>query len=497
MGMTSPPPSLRMGALGLPEGVWPKKVHKEEFMQTRDYTPLLAELSEAYTQHSPRSKTVNDRANSFQVDGGSHALRLSQPFPPRIVAARGAWLQDEDGHDILDFWQGHLANILGHNPEVVTAELARAFGDGFGLQTGFTDRLQAETAEILCRQTGAERVRFTTSGSLATMYAIMLSRAFTGRTMVMKVGGGWHGAQPWALKGINYDAETGAGFMKVESQGVPASVTDKVIVSGFNDPGVLRDHFRAYGDRLACFIVEPFIGVGGFRAASHEYLRAARELTHQYGSVLIFDEVIAGFRFRAGNAGALYGVQPDLAAFGKIIGGGMPVAALAGRADIMSLAGRAGGSKVKFSGGTYSAHPGSLLAAKTLMSYLVAHEAEVYARLAQLGAKTRQVLRDAFAQEGILVRCTGQGDGVLPGSSMFMLHFPYRKDAQLNRPEDWFDPSVCDVALTHKVLDLALLLEDVFMLHSHGAVSTAHTEADVDLLGQACRRVARRIKPYL
>ncbi|MEJ2735692.1 MAG: aminotransferase class III-fold pyridoxal phosphate-dependent enzyme [Anaerolineae bacterium] len=466
-------------------------------MQNRDYTPLLAELSEAYTRHSPRSKALNDRATRVQVDGGSHALRLIQPFPPRITRARGAWLRDEDDHDILDFWQGHLANILGHNPQVVTAELARAFADGFGLQTGFTDRLQAETAEILCRQTGAERVRFTTSGSLATMYAIMLSRAFTGRAMVMKVGGGWHGAQPWALKGIHYDAETGAGFMKVESQGVPASVTDQVMVSGFNDPDVLRDHFRRYGDQLACFIVEPFIGVGGFKAASHEYLRAVRELTHQYGVVLIFDEVIAGFRFRAGNTGALYDLQPDLTAFGKIMGGGMPVAALAGRAEIMGLAGRSEGSKVKFSGGTYSAHPASLLAAKTLMSHLVAHEAEIYGHLAQLGTKTRQVLRDAFAQEGILVRCTGQGEGVLPGSSMFMIHFPYREDAELNRPEDWFDPSVCDVTLTHQVLDLALLLEDVFMLHSHGAVSTTHTEEDIDLLGQACRRVARRIKPYL
>ena len=150
-----------------------------------------------------------------------------------------------------------------------------------GLQTGFTDRLQVETAEILCRQTGAERVRFTTSGTLATMYAIMLARAYTGRTLVMKVGGGWHGAQPWALKGIGYSAENGAGFQKVESDGVPVAVTDKVIVTGFNDPDRLRDHFRQFGDQLACFIVEPFIGAGGYQPASREYLQTARELTDQ------------------------------------------------------------------------------------------------------------------------------------------------------------------------------------------------------------------------
>ena len=466
-------------------------------MKTRDYTPLLAELTETYSQYSPRSGTLNERALQVQVDGGSHALRLTQPFPPRIATAQGAWLTDEDGHRILDFWQGHLGNILGHNPEVVTLELARAFQAGFGLQTGFTDRLQVEAAEILCQQVGAERVRFTTSGSLATMYAIMLSRALTGRTLVMKVGGGWHGGQPWALKGIGFSAGNGAGFQKVESDGVPAAVTDKVIVTGFNDPDKLRDHFREYGDRLACFIVEPFLGVGGFTPATAEYLQTARELTERYGVVLIFDEVIAGFRFRAGNAGALYDLQPDLATFGKIIGGGMPVAAVAGRADILGLAGRRAGGKVKFSGGTYSAHPASLLAAKTFMTYLVAHEKEIYSRLAELGEKTRQGMEAAFVEEGIYAHCTGHGNGVLPGSSMFMLHFPYEQDALLKRPKDWFDPAVCDIALSHVVLDLALLLEDVFMLHSHGGVSTAHTEADIAFLEEACRRAARRIKPYL
>jgi glutamate-1-semialdehyde 2,1-aminomutase len=472
-------------------------MHPEEYMKTRDYTPLLAELAQAYTEHSPNSGRLNKKALRFQVDGGSHALRLIQPFPPRIAAARGAWLTDEDGHHILDFWQGHLANILGHNPEVVTLELARALQAGFGLQTGFTDRLQVETAEILCRQVGAERVRFTTSGSLATMYSIMLSRAYTGRTLAMKVGGGWHGGQPWALKGIGFSAGNGGGFQKVESEGIPAAVTDKVIVTGFNDPSKLREHFAEYGERLACFIVEPFLGVGGFAPATAEYLQAARELTERFGAVLIFDEVIAGFRFRAGNTGALYDLQPDLSTFGKIIGGGMPVAAVAGRADILGQAGRKAGGKVKFSGGTYSAHPASLLAAKTFMTYLVAHEREIYDRLAVLGKQARQGMKAAFAEEGIYAHCTGHDSRVLPGSSMFMLHFPYRQDARLQRPEDWFDPAICDTTLSHSVLDLALLMEDVFMLHSHGGVSTAHTQADIELLGEACRRAARRIKPYL
>jgi len=466
-------------------------------MKTRDYSGLLAELAEAYAQQSPKSKALNDRAKQTMVDGGSHSLRLMEPFPPRIVAARGAWITDEDGHDLLDFWQGHLGNILGHNPGVLTTVQAGAFSGGFGLQSGFTDRLQIETAEILCRQTGAERVRFTTSGTLATMYTIMLARAYTGRTLVMKVGGGWHGAQPWSLKGVDFHPGGGDGFEQVDSEGVPVAVTDKVIVTNFNDPGRLSDHFSQFGDKLACFIVEPYLGAGGNVPATLEYLQTARELTHRYGVLLIFDEVISGFRFRAGNLGAVFGIQPDLATYGKIMGGGMPVAAVAGRADVMELVGRAKGQRVKFSGGTYAAHPASMLAARTMMAYLVEHESEIYPRLAELGAQARQSVETAFAEEGVFACCTGCNDEVVPGSSLFMVHFPYREDACLEVLQDWHDPAVCDVMLPRTVLDLALLVEGVVLIHGHGALSTAHTEADIAFLSEACRRVARRIKPYL
>ncbi|HKI86082.1 MAG TPA: hypothetical protein VKA53_04985, partial [Thermoanaerobaculia bacterium] len=128
-------------------------------MTTRDYRRLVDELSEALEERFPRSAAIQRDACHFLVDGGSHALRLLKPFPPRIVSAHGGRIRDEDGHDLLDFWQGHMANVLGHNPEVVTSALARSFGEGFGLQVGLTDRLQVEVAEILCRRTGAERVR--------------------------------------------------------------------------------------------------------------------------------------------------------------------------------------------------------------------------------------------------------------------------------------------------------------------------------------------------
>jgi len=271
-------------------------------MERTGHKDLLTKLAKEYSRYAPKSAALNKRATQVQVDGGSHAMRLLEPFPPRIVVAEGAWLRDEDGHDILDFWQGHHANVLGHNPKVVTSALAAAFETRFGLLTGFADRLQVEVAEILCQQTGAERVRFTTSGSLATMYAVLLAKAFTQRRLVMKVGGGWHGAQPWGLKGVSFCAARGTGFQGVESEGLPQAIPDEVLVTRFNDTTMLRDDFRQHGDQVACFIVEPFIGAGGFMAASREYLQTARQLTLHYGALLVFDEVVSGFRFRAGDA---------------------------------------------------------------------------------------------------------------------------------------------------------------------------------------------------
>jgi glutamate-1-semialdehyde 2,1-aminomutase len=457
----------------------------------RDHTRVLAELGEAYRNHAPQSAALHERAKERLVDGVSHTRRLATPFPPRIAKAHGAFVWDEDGHRILDFWQGHYANMLGHNPEVIVRAVVHALESGQGLQTGFTDRLQIEAAEILCRQTGAEQARFTTSGALATMYCILLARAFTGRDLVMKVGGGWHGGQPWGLKGVNFHGRDGYGCM--ETEGFPKILDEGTVVSRFNDPDSLRDDFARCGDRVACFIVEPFIGAGGFIPATREYLQTARALTERYGAILIFDEVISGFRFRAGNVGALYGIQPDLATFGKVAGGGMPVAAVAGRADLLHLA----GSRVGFTGGTYSGHPASMIAAKTMMEHLAAHEAEIYPRLADLGEKTRRAMEEAFAEEGIYARCTGYGNEALPGSSVGMLHFPLQEGYDLVRPEDVYDPEKCDVALRDKVLQTALLLEDVHVVHGLGALSMAHTESDIAFLREACRSAARRMRPYL
>ena len=313
----------------------------------------------------------------------------------------------------------------------------------------------------------------------------------------MKAGGGWHGSQPWGLKGIKYHSNSPGHYDYVDSEGVPKSVTDNVLITHFNDTNMLADQFKKHGEKIACLIIEPFLGSGGLIPASREYLQNCRELTERNGAVLILDEVISGFRFRAGNLGKLYGVQPDLATFGKIMGGGMPVAAVAGRKEIMTLVGIEEENRVKFSGGTYSAHPASLLTAKTMMTHLVENEKKIYPSLAVMGEITRKTMEGAFLEQGIFARCTGYGNDVIPGSSMVTLHFPNDEGVSMEDPENIFDPSVCDVTLGRDIVTLALLLENVHIAKGHGAASAAHTEEDISFLDRACQQVARRIKPYL
>jgi len=224
--------------------------------------------------------------------------------------------------------------------------------------------------------------------------------------------------------------------------------------------------------------------------ATREYLQTARQLTARHGTVLIFDEVISGFRFRAGDAGSLAGVHPDLAVFGKVMSGGTPVSAVAGRADILELSGRPGGNRVGFSGGTFSAHPACMLAARTMMSYLEEHESEIYPRLSGLAEKARDMVEATFAAAGIHAVCAGRGNDGFPPSSLIRVHFPLDDRKMIERPEDAMDPAICDLVLSEKILRVAMLLEDVNVMFGLGSLSSAHTEEDLGFGRSAFERVA-------
>ena len=429
------------------------------------------------------------------ITGGSHNLRLFSPFPFYDIQSSGSRVWDADGNIYVDFWQGHFANVLGHNPKVIIKALQDSFRKSQGLITGFPGDHQRELAELILKQIKADKIRFTTSGTLATMYAVMLAKAFTKRELVMKVGGGWHGAHPYALRGITvYDH----GLTRMESAGLPSGTDAMIVMTRFNDIQDLEDKFREHGERTACFILEPFIGAGGFIFSHKQYLQRARELTQQYGSLLIFDEVVSGFRFHAGGVQSLYGIIPDLTVLGKAIGGGMPVSAVIGKEDVMVLCGSEAPPdvKVKFEGGTFSAHPAAMLTGLTYLKYLMEHESEIYPRIGQLGAKVRKEIEEIFAAHGFNVKCTGYGDSIAEHSSLVGVQFLKEKIDRISFPEQVWNPEVCDFELREKIFKLAMLEEGFNIFHGYGAVSSAHTESEIQTSLDAVERIAKKWHNY-
>jgi len=458
-----------------------------------DKKSLLEKLIKNYQSKHIKSKEIFKQASKLQVRGGSHNLRLFDPFPFYDVRADGSKVRDVDGHTYIDFWQGHFANILGHNPPFVLDSLRKYFQKGQGLTTGFPGVYQKELARLILKQVRADKIRFTTSGTLATMYALMLALAFTKRDMWLKTGGGWHGSHPYLLKGISAYEQ---GLNQVESAGLASGLEAKIIVTRFNDLGDLEEKFRVHGERIAGFIVEPFIGAGGFIFAAKDYLQRSRELTSEYHSLLIFDEVVSGFRFHAGGVQSLYGIKPDLTVLGKAIGGGMPVSAVAGKGDIMDLCSpqRKPGERVKFDGGTFSAHPASMLAGLTYLTYLVEHEDEIYPRIGNLGEKVRRGIEEIFNSYGFNVKCSGYGNKNAKSSSLVGVQFLRKKIEKITSPDEVWNPEVSDSEIREKIFKLAMLEEGFNIFHGYGAISSAHTEDEIQASLDAVERIAKRWK---
>jgi len=462
-----------------------------------DKTEKLVSLLEArYRKKTRKSLILYREAQKVLVRGGSHSIRLFSPYPFFMASAGGPYVRDLDGNDFIDYWQGHYANVLGHNPDVLKAEFRRFDPERGSLHTGFEGESQVRLAELIMSRLGYKdhKIRFTTSGALAAMSAVMLAQAYTGREKLLKVGGGWHGATPYLLKGVNFHGEE--GFSRAESAGIPEAMLRNTLITRFNDIEHLERIFKKHGDRIAAFIVEPFLGVGGFIAATRDYLQAARRLTARHGALLVFDEIITGFRFCPGGLQTLYGLEPDITTFGKLIGGGHAVSAVEGKARILEGRAAKGKGKAKFEGGTFSSHPQYMRAGYVMLKHLVDHAGPIYAALAAAGDALRTRVEAAFRAEGIESRCTGWGNEAVPGSSLFMVNFP-RTDHAFAAAEDIWDPALCDVRLKEDILKIALLVEDVNVVHGGGAISLAHGPSALDRTVEAYAATARLFKKYL
>ena len=280
------------------------------------------------------SQQLIDRAQRTLVGGVNSPVRAFKGVgghPVFFRSGQGAWLEDVDGNRYIDYVSSWGPMILGHSdPRVVAAVRSQAQQAlGFGAPT----ELEIELAELIVeRVPGIDKARLVNSGTEATMTAIRLARGFTGRDLIVKFEGCYHGHSDALL------AKAGSGLLTLgipNSPGVPEAVAARTLTLPFNDAAAVRDAYAAYPQQIAGLIVEPVAGNMGCIAPQPGFLETLREVTETDGSLLIFDEVITGFRVALGGAQAKYGITPDLTTLGKIIGGGLPVGALGGRTDIM------------------------------------------------------------------------------------------------------------------------------------------------------------------
>jgi glutamate-1-semialdehyde 2,1-aminomutase len=404
---------------------------------------------------------VNSPVRAFRGVGGE---------PVFVRAGEGAYLIDAEGRRYVDYIGSYGPLIFGHRPPSVIAAIQEALerGTTFGAPT----EAEVELAETLCSAFPAmDMVRLVNSGTEATMSALRLARAATGRDKVIKFAGCYHGHADAFLVA----AGSGAATLGVPSSpGVPAKVTADTLVAPYDDLGAVADLFAADGDAIAAVIVEPVAGNMGLVAPAGGYLEGLRELTSRHGALLIFDEVMTGFRVAWGGVQTLTGVEPDLTTLGKVIGGGLPIGAYGGRRELMRQVAPAG---PVYQAGTLSGNPLAVAAGRAALDRLRADGGAVYATLEATSAALADGLAGAAADAGVALRVQRQG-------SMLGLFFSERPVRRLE------DVDASDRGRFQRVFH-RLLAEGVHLPPSPYEtlfVSTAHGEAEIRHTVEAFRR---------
>jgi len=325
---------------------------------------------------------VNSPVRAYRAVGGQ---------PPVLVRGQGARVWDADGREYVDYVSAYGPLILGHAHPVVVAAIEKAAQAGGSF--GVTHPDEVRLAELIQRGMPAlERLRFVNSGTEAAMSALRVARAATRRNLVLKFEGGYHGHSDGLL------AKAGSGLATLglpASAGVPEPVAAQTLVIPYNDLGAVEAAFAGHPERIAAVIVEPVAANVGVVPPEAGFLDGLRRLTHEHGALLVFDEVITGFRVAPGGAQQLYGVIPDLTVLGKIIGGGLPVGAYGGRADLMDLVAPVG---PVYQAGTLSGHPVVMAAGIATLEQL---DDALYAQLEEIGAELEAGLRKALPEARI------------------------------------------------------------------------------------------------
>ena len=393
---------------------------------------------------------VNSPVRAFKSVGGA---------PRFFVRGAGSQVFDADGRSYIDYVGSWGPLVLGHaHPEVVAAVCDAA---GRGLSFGAPTESETELAELLCRLVPSmDLVRLVSSGTEATMSALRLARGYTGRSAIVKFEGCYHGHADSLL------VKAGSGALTLgqpSSAGVPPETTAHTLVLSYNDCDELAATFKARGDAIAALIIEPVAGNMNLVRPTPEFLQLARELCTRHGAVLIFDEVMTGFRVGLTCAQGLYGIRPDLTTLGKVIGGGMPVGAFGGRRDIMEKIAPLG---PVYQAGTLSGNPVAVAAGLATLKLIQAPQ--FYERLSAATRALTEGLARTASERGVTFSAQSVG-------SMFGLYFRARP------PASYAEVMQCDKeafnGFFHAMLERGVYLAP--SAYEAGFVSSAHTEADI------------------
>jgi glutamate-1-semialdehyde 2,1-aminomutase len=437
--------------------------------------------SDLYQQRTPVSKKLFERSKKVMPGGISHNVHYFPPYPFFLKDAKGSKICDVDGNEYIDLWMGHYTHILGHHPEIIKEAIEKQLKNGF--HWGIVFEKQVEWAELIQQLIpSAEMVRFCCSGTEATMYAVRLARAYTGKKIILKIAGGWHGANPDLSVGIKMPYE------REESLGLFSELVQYTKTIPFNDIQETLQTIHQNRQDLAGIILEPVVGEGGFFPPTKNYLALLRSETERVGALLIFDEVISGVRVALGGAQERFGIIPDLTTLGKIVGGGFPVGVLVGKREILERTSpeRKGKKweRILIGGGTFSSHPFTAAAGLAMLHYLRDYEDEVYPLLESRGVKIRKDLQEVFNNEKVNAIVTGIG-------SLFQIHFPFEKHTVLDSPHAINQKT--DIEKREVEFRLRMLNHGVHVMHGGGGLSTSHSDEDIKRIVQSAREVAREM----
>jgi len=413
---------------------------------------------DTYRALHPKSRALYERARSVIPGGITHDGRYLPPFPVYVDRALGSHKWDVDGHDYIDYWMGHGALFLGHcHPAVVKAIQEQA---ARGTHLGASHELEVRWAELITKLVpSAEMVRFTMSGTEATHLGLRIARAYTGRPKVVKFNGHFHGWHDGVVVAVN------PPFEVPMSAGVPSGVLDQVLVCPPNDIKAVEALLER-GD-VAAVILEPAGGQSGTTPTIPGYLQELRNACTRHGVVLIFDEVITGFRYAPGGAQAYFGVTPDMTTLAKIVAGGLPGAAVVGKKVIMSMMTHRGDptwdrTERVAQNGTFNSNP--VCAAAAIATLELVADGSLHARANKVGDELRAGITEVMKRNGVPGACFGE-------ASIFHVSFEGRPGlAGFDRPQrgDLYHMLRC--ALINNGVDWSL---------HHGWISAVHTDAHV------------------